>query len=71
MAAVMDAWASDVSSLDEQRAAVHKREEELVAEKQGAQQLLVYMAAMAKFAQQQNENLAGAEQRKSKRQRLA
>jgi ankyrin repeat protein len=50
--AVLDAWASDVSSLDEQRAAVRKKEADVAEERQALQQLMVGMAGMAKQAQQ-------------------
>jgi ankyrin repeat protein len=53
-AATLDAWASDVSSLDEQRAAVRRREEDVASEKAAVQQLIVGMAGVAKHAQQRH-----------------
>jgi hypothetical protein len=52
LAAVLDGWASDVSSIDEQLAALRRREEDLAVEKAGVQQLIVRMAGMAVHAQQ-------------------
>jgi hypothetical protein len=49
MAAVLDEWIADVSSLDEQRAALLR--EELAREKEAVQQLIVGMAGMAKAGQ--------------------
>jgi hypothetical protein len=51
-AALAAAWATDVSSLDEQRAAVHKREKDVASEKQAVQHLNVGMAGMAKHQAQ-------------------
>jgi hypothetical protein len=70
MAAVIDAWVSEVRSIDEQRA-VRKREEDVAMEKQGVQQLLVYMAGSAKGAQQSRGAAAGVQDRGIKRQRVA
>jgi hypothetical protein len=52
LAAVLDGWAADVSSMDEQRAALRKREEDVVLQEAGVQQLIVGMAGMAVHAQQ-------------------
>jgi hypothetical protein len=46
--AVMDSWASDASSVDEQRAAVCEREKAVAKEQQALQQLVVHIAGMAK-----------------------
>jgi hypothetical protein len=46
--AVLDAWAADVSSLDEQRAAVRRRVEAVASDQQAVQQLIVAVAGMAK-----------------------
>jgi hypothetical protein len=51
LAAMLDAWSTDVSSQDEQRAAVCKQAQELAAEKRAVQQLIVQMACMAKQTQ--------------------
>jgi ankyrin repeat protein len=48
-AAMASEWASDVSSIEEQRAAVVKREQEVASEKAAVQQLIVGVAGMAKF----------------------
>jgi ankyrin repeat protein len=48
MAAVLDAWASDVSSINEQRVAVAKREMDAAIVERGVQHLIVGMAAMGK-----------------------
>lgn len=52
LAAVLDAWASDVSSKDERWATVREQEEDAAREKRAVQQLLVGVAGMAKAAQQ-------------------
>jgi hypothetical protein len=57
VAAMLDAWASDVRSLDEQWAAVRKRKEAVASEQQVVQQLIVAVAGVAKdhaVAQQQD-----------------
>jgi hypothetical protein len=51
-AALADAWASDVSSLDKQRAAVRRWEEDVAQEKAAVQHLIVGMASVAKAAQE-------------------
>jgi hypothetical protein len=52
LAGVLDAWSADISSIEEQRAAMHRREQDLAAEKRAVQQLIVQMACMAKQTQQ-------------------
>lgn len=71
LAAVLEAWFADVSSLDEQRAAVRKREEDVAAEKRAVQQLVVQVAGMTKHAQQESPAAAEGSLRCSKRQRRA
>jgi hypothetical protein len=56
-------WASDASTLDEQRAALRKREDDVASQQQVVQQLIVGVAGMAKHAQQNvaaSRALAGA-----------
>jgi hypothetical protein len=68
LAAVLDEWASDVSSFGRQRAALRTREEAVAAEKQAVQQLIVAVAGMA---QQQvvavQQSLADKESREGPR----
>jgi ankyrin repeat protein len=52
LAIVLDGWASDVSSLDEQWAAVHKNEEDVAAEQKAVQHILVCIAGIAKHVHQ-------------------
>jgi hypothetical protein len=51
MAAVLDEWTSDVSSLDKQRAAVRKQEQDVLSDKKGVQQLILGVAGAAKQKQ--------------------
>jgi ankyrin repeat protein len=51
LAVVLNAWASDVSSLDEQRAAVRVREEAVARETAAMQQVVVAIAGLARSAQ--------------------
>jgi hypothetical protein len=44
----LDEWAADISSLDQQQAAVRMREEAMAYEKQALQRLLVAVAGMAR-----------------------
>jgi hypothetical protein len=67
-AALTDAWAADVSSIDEQRAAVRRREEDVASERQAVQHLIVGMACMAKaqpVAQAQPTRRASKRRRKN------
>jgi hypothetical protein len=57
-AAVLHAWALDVNSFEEQQAAVSKREEDVLMEKRGVQQLIVSVAGMTKHAQLMLDNRA-------------
>jgi hypothetical protein len=50
-AAMAEAWVADVSSIDEQRAAVRRREVDVAQEKAAVQQLILGVAGMAKAAQ--------------------
>jgi hypothetical protein len=52
LAAMLAARASDVSSLNEQWAALHEREEAVAQQQQALQQLVVGVAGMARSAQQ-------------------
>jgi hypothetical protein len=52
VAAILNEWVSDVSSLDKQRAALRRQEEEVSSEKTAVQHLIVGMAGMAKFGSQ-------------------
>jgi hypothetical protein len=47
-AAVLEQRASDVSSLDEQRAAVRERKEGVAHERQAVQQIIVAVASIAR-----------------------
>jgi ankyrin repeat protein len=50
MAALLDGWASDVSGIDAQRAAVRAQEQDVGHEKKAVQQLLLSMACAKRFA---------------------
>jgi hypothetical protein len=50
--AVLDEWASEVSSRVEQLAAVRKREEAVACEQAAVQQMILAIAGMAKHAEQ-------------------
>lgn len=70
-AAVLRARALDVSSLDEQRAAVRKREEAVAMERAAVQRLVVHIACMAKGTQQDVGVGTHGTPAQSKRLRLA
>jgi ankyrin repeat protein len=53
VAEILKAWSSDVSSLDEQQAAMRRQQEDMVDQKRGVQQLIVGMVSMAKLSTQQ------------------
>jgi hypothetical protein len=50
--AALKEWASDVSSMDGQRAAIQKRKEAVASERTNVQHMLVAVAGMAKCAEQ-------------------
>jgi hypothetical protein len=58
LAAMLSQWVSEVSSIDEQRAAVLQREVGVASEKRAVQQLIVGMAGMAKQAQGDTDDKA-------------
>jgi hypothetical protein len=57
LTAVLNAWAADISSLDEQRAAVCKQEADVGMKQAVLQQLVVGVAGMAKLAQQDQADM--------------
>jgi predicted nucleotidyltransferase len=63
--AMAAAWVADVSSLDEQRAAVRRREEDVAQEKAAVQQLILAVAGMAKAARGQLEERPNKKQKRN------
>jgi hypothetical protein len=52
VATVLAEWASEASNIDEQRAAVRKREEDVAAARLGMQQLIVCIVGMVKHREE-------------------